>query len=205
MDDDGALYCGRGRLGPTFFLVSLLTRPIQFATSDRLSRAAGHGHAVVLAPDGRMQENRVTYLPTPKLSGEFRTLLAEIVRLFELEPLVATPVYAPIDARVVLHRATLRVWIDALECVGLSETYFRLLECLIVHGGEAVYTWEVAKAIAGEKATEDTTRKTLESFAAAVDRCFKTKAEKRSAPRVQKLIRSPRRGYYELSVVGFIA
>jgi hypothetical protein len=50
----------------------------------------------------------------PKLAGPWEPLLGAIVRAPKLEAYVETTLYAPADARVVLHRATMRVWLDGV-------------------------------------------------------------------------------------------
>jgi hypothetical protein len=57
----------------------------------------------------------------PKLGGPWEPLLGAIVRALKLEAHVETTLYAPADARVVLHRATMRVWIDGVLCAALTE------------------------------------------------------------------------------------
>jgi DNA-binding response OmpR family regulator len=139
----------------------------------------------------------------PKLAGPWHPLLGALVRALHVEAFVDTTLYAPADARVVLHRSTLRVWLDGVACTLVTELQFRLLEILIIHAGQPVHTKDVAAHIARGNFHEDTTRRALEGLVSAIEKSFK--AQKRKAPKdVGELIGMPRRGYYVLRVMGFV-
>ena len=203
LDDDGVLHCGRRTLGPTFVHVSLLTRPIRPATVERLREAAGHGHAILITPEGRKRRQGLREVAMPKLAGPWQPLLGAIVRGLQLESFVETTLYAPAGARVVLHRATMRAWIDGVLCVKFHEIHFRLLEILIAHSGQLVHTKDIAEHVAQGRPTEDTTRRAVESLVAAVEKSFK--AQKKKVPKeLRRLVTMPRHGYYRLNATGFV-
>jgi hypothetical protein len=203
LDDDGVLCCGRRALGPAIVHVFLLTRPIRPLTAVRLMETAGHGHAVAILPEGRMQVQPLRQIAMPKLAGPWEPLLGAIVRALKLEAHVETTLYAPADARVVLHRATMRVWIDGVFCAALTEAHFRLLEALIARGGAPVHTKDVAAHIGRGSETLDTTRRTIDSFIAAVGKSFKL--QNRQPPRdAKKLITMPKHAHYTLNAKAFM-
>ncbi len=202
LDEDGVLYCGRGTLGPTHVLVFLATRPVRATTVERLRDAAGHGHAVLVVPEGRMQPNGLRQIAMPKLAGPWPPVLAEIARVLKLESFVDAIALAPADARFVLHRATERVWLDGVACA-VTARHFRLLEILIQHEGHELYTKDLAEHVAQGHAHEDTTRKQIESLVAAIEKSFK--AAKRKPPKdLRALIAMPRLGHYVLRAKGFV-
>jgi hypothetical protein len=203
IDDDRVLYCGRRELGPTYVLVFILTRPIRAATSVRLREAASYGHAVLITPEGRMREHGLRQIAMPKLAGPWQPLIGAIVRALHLEAFVDATVYAPPDARVVLHRATTRLWIDGVLCGALTELHFRLLDFLITHAGKPMHTKELAEYIAQGRPHEDTTRKTIESFLVAMTKNFKH-AKKPVPKDLRSFITKPRLAHYTLRVPGFV-
>ena len=87
--------------------------------------------------------------------------------------------------------------------MGIHESYVRLLECLIMRGADAVHTKDLAQVLAGVNANEDTTRKAVDSFVVAVQRCFRH-AKVEAPLDLAEMIASPRRGYYVLTVRGFL-
>jgi hypothetical protein len=203
LDDDGVLYCGRRALGPTFVLVFLLTRPIRPATVARLREAAGHGHAILVVPEERMQRHGLREIAMPPLAGPWRPLLGAIVRALRLEAHVDTTVYAPAGARVVLHRATARAWIDGVLCVAFHENHFRLLEVLVANAPQLVHSKDIAAHVAPGRETADTTRRAVDSLGAAIVKSFK--ANKSKPPKdARTLVTMPRHGYYRLNAVGFV-
>ncbi|HEY2516520.1 MAG TPA: hypothetical protein VGI39_36875, partial [Polyangiaceae bacterium] len=173
LDEDGVLYCGRRALASTHALVFLPTRPIRPVTVARLREAAGHGHAVLITPPGRMREQGLRELPMPKLAGPWQPLLGGLVRALHLEAYVETTLYAPAGARLVLHRATQRVWLDGVACARVTEMQFRLLEILTVHAGQPVHTKEIAVHVTGGNYHEDTTRRVIEGVNGAIQKSFK--------------------------------
>jgi hypothetical protein len=201
LDDDGVLYCGRRALGPTYVLVFLLTRRIRPATVERLREAAGHGHAVLVAPAGRMERHGLHQIAMPKLAGPWQPLVGAIVRALHLEAHVDTTLYAPADARIVLHRATMRAWVDGVKCL-LTESLFRLLDFFLQHPGEPSNTKDIAEYVAKGRQHEDTTRKAIDSLGAAVEKSFKASKKKPPAD-LASFITQPRRGHYVLNVVGY--
>jgi hypothetical protein len=202
LDEDGVLYCGRRTLGTTRAFLFLLTRPIRAATVARLREMAGHGHAVLLVPPGRMREQGLREIPMPRLAGPWQPLLGALVRALHLEAYVETTLYAPPGARVVLHRSTLRTWFDGVACTAVTEMQFRLLEILLTHAGQAVHTKDIAEHVAGGNFHEDTTRRAIEGLLNAIAKSFK--AEKKKPPKdLASLITMPRRGYYVLNAAGF--
>lgn len=203
LDDDGVLYCGRRELGPTHVLLFLLTRPIRSLTALRLRDAAGHGHAVLVTPAGRMKDGVLRQVPMPKVAGPWHPLLGEIVRALKLESFVETTLYAPEGARIVLHRATQRVWVDGVSCFALNEIHFRLLEILIERAGQLVHSKDVAEHIARGDQTEDTTRRAFASFAPALKKSFRA-SKKRLPADYASLITQPRHGQYRLNARGFV-
>jgi hypothetical protein len=203
LDDDGILYCGRRALGPTHVLVSLLTRPIRPVTMARLRDAAGHGHAIVVAPEGRDEAQGLHAVPMPPLRGPHRPMLQAIVRRLKLESAVDTPLYAPDDARVVVHVASLRIWIDGVACAGATEAHVRLLQVLFAHAGQPVHTKDVAEHVAQGKQHTDTTRKTVESFYVAVEKSHKA-LTKKPPKDLRTFIAQPKLGVYALKVPAFL-
>ncbi|HEY2514047.1 MAG TPA: hypothetical protein VGI39_24440 [Polyangiaceae bacterium] len=202
LDEDGVLHCGRRTLGPTFVLVFLATRPIRTTTAERLRDRAGHGHAVLVAPEGRPQPGGLRQIAMPKLAGPWQPLLAEIVRLLRLEDVVDATVFAPPGARFVLHRASGRVWLDGVACMA-TERHFRLLEFLIEHDGREAYTKDIAEHVARGRAHEDTTRKQIDSLVVAIEKSFK--AAGRKPPKdLRELVAMPRLGHYVLRAKGHI-
>jgi hypothetical protein len=202
LDEDGVLYCGRRALGPAHVRVSLATRPIRPTTAERLRDAAGHGHAVLIVPEGRAQAHGLRQLAMPKLAGSWHPLLAEIARVLALESFVPAIALAPEGARFVLHRATLRVWLDGVACA-VTERHFRLLEILIQHEGQELHTKDIADHVARGRAHEDTTRKQIDSLLVAIAKGFK--AAKRKPPKdLRELIAMPRLGHYVLRAKGYV-
>ena len=203
LDDDGVLLCGRRELGPTHVVYSLATRPVRMATVARLIEAAGHGHAILIGPEGRRQELGIRQLAMPKLAGPWEPLLAATVRALKLEKSVNTTVYAPAQARVVLHRATKRVWIDRVLCTKITEAHFLLLEILVMNAGQAVDTKDIAQHIAKGNQHADTTRRAVESLPVAIERSFA--AVGKAVPGDLKgFIGRPKLGRYVLGVAGFV-
>jgi hypothetical protein len=203
LDEDGVLYCGRRSLATTHALVYLPTRPIRAATVARLREAAGHGHAVLITPPGRMRERGLREIPMPKLAGPWQPLLGALVRALHVQEYVETTLYAPPGARVVLHRSTQRAWLDGVACTAVTEMQFKLLEIIVVHAGQPVHTKDVAQHVTGGAFHEDTTRRTLEGLLSAIERSFK--GQKKKAPKdLASLISIPRRGYYVLNAPGFV-
>ncbi len=203
LDDDGVLYCGRRALGPAVVHVFLLTRPIRPLTAVRLMETAGHGHAVAVLPEGRIQVQPLRQIAMPKLAGPWEPLLGAVVRALKLEAHVETTLYAPADARVVLHRATMRVWIDRVLCAALTEAHFRLLDGLIARAGAPMHTKDVAAHVGRGSETLDTTRRTIESFIAAVTKSFRL--QNKQPPRdLKKLITMPKHAHYTLNAKGFV-
>ncbi len=203
LDDDGVLFCGRREIGPTYVLLFLLTRPIRPATVERLRTIAGHGHAVLITPRARMTEGGLRQIAMPPLIGPWRPLLAEIVRALDVASVVDTLLYAPADARVVIHRATTRGWIDGTLCDQLSESHLRLFELLALHPGQRVHTKDLAEHITQGSGNADTTYKTIKSLWEAVRRSFK--AQKKKPPKdLEKFIEMPKHGCYRLSVIAFV-
>jgi hypothetical protein len=203
LDDDGVLFCGRRALGPTHVLLFLLTRPIRPATTERLREAAEHGHAILILPAGRMAPSGLRQLAMPKLAGPWQPLVGAIVRGLRLESKVDTTLYAPEWARVVLHRATERAWIDGVFCAALHEAHFRLLEILITSDSGLAYTKDIAAHITRGNPTADTTRKAIESLVAAIEKSFKAANEK-MPKELREIVTMPRHGYYRLNVRGFV-
>ena len=202
LDEDGVLSCGRRKLGPTFVLVFLATRPLRPATVERLRDAAGHGHAVIILPEGRKQAHGLREITMPRLAGPWHPVLAEIARVLKLESFIEATALAPSDARFVLHRATERVWLDGTLC-GVTERHFRLLEILILHEGQELHTKDIADHVARGRAHEDTTRKQIDSLVAAITKSFK--ASKRKPPKdLRELIAMPRLGHYVLRAKGYV-
>ena len=203
LDDDGVLFCGLRALGTALVYVFLLTRPIRRATAARLRDAAGHGHAILVTPAGRMDEHGLRQLAMPKLSGPWEPLLGAMVRSLRLENEVDTPLYAPTDARIVVHRKTTRVWIDGVRCDALDEADVRLLEIFIAHGTRLVETGDIADHVSQGHPTVDTTRRAIQSFLLAAKKSFK--ARKVKAPKdLASFITMPRHGRYTLNVKGFV-
>src|SRR5262249_26222259 len=152
--------------------------------------AAGHGHAVLVVPQGRMQGHAAREVAMPKLAGSWQPLLAAIVCGLGLESDVETILYAPEDARIVVHRKTARVWIDGTRCDSLDEDHVRLLEILIMRAGQLVHTKDIANHVARGRPTGDTTRRVIRSFLLAVEKSFKT--ERKPSPKdLAKLIAMP--------------
>ncbi len=203
LDDDGVLFCGQRALGPTYVCISLATRPIRPATVERLREAAGHGHAVIVTPEGRKQRHGLLEIAMPKLAGPWHPLLAQIVRALRLEAHVDTPLYAPKHARVVVHRQSVRAWLDGVHCAALGETHVRLFDFLITNAGQAMNTKDIADYVAKGKGHEDTTRKAIDSLPGAIAKSFKAQGKAPPAD-VDALITQPRRGHYLLNVVGFV-
>ncbi len=202
LDEDGLLYCGQRALGPTHVLIFLATRPIRATTVERLRDLAGHGHAILIIPEGRMQKHGLRQVAMPKLAGPWEPLLLAIVRALKLEPFVDATVLAPPDARFVLHRATQRVWLDGVACV-VTDRHFRLLEILVLQDGRELYTKDIADYVAPGHAHSDTTRKQIDSLVAALEKSFK--AAKRRPPKdLRELIEMPRLGHYALRAKGFV-
>jgi DNA-binding response OmpR family regulator len=138
----------------------------------------------------------------PKLSDPWQPLLGAIVRALRLESFVETPLYAPPDARLVLHCATRRVWLDGITCT-VSELHFRLLEILVRNQGRAMHTKDIAEYVARGRQHEDTTRRQLESLLVAIEKSFK--AAKRKPPKdLVRLIAMPKLGNYVLRVKAFV-
>ncbi len=136
------------------------------------------------------------------VAGALAAHAVAIVRALHLEAHVDTTLYAPADARVVLHRATMRAWIDGVKCL-LTETLFRLLDFFLQHPGEPSNTKDIAEYVAKGRQHEDTTRKAIDALGAAVEKSFK--ASKRKPPEdLARFITQPRRGHYVLNVVGFV-
>jgi hypothetical protein len=202
LDDDGVLYCGRRALGPTYVLVYLLTRPIRPATVERLRESAGHGHAILITPEGRMQHHGLHEVAMPKLAGPWQPLVGSIVHALRLATHVDTTLYAPAGARIVLHRATSRVWIDGVKCA-LTETHFRLFEFFLTNPREPSNTKDIADYVAKGRPHDDTTRKAIDSLPAAVDKAFKAGGATPPAD-LATFVTQPRRGYYMLNVPGFV-
>ncbi len=124
-------------------------------------------------------------------------------RALGVEKRVETTLYAPPDARIVLHRATKRIWIDGVHCAALTDTHFRLLEILITQSGQPVFTKDIAAHVARGKQHDDTTRKAIESFVAGVEKTFK--AMKKKPPKdLHALIAKPSRSHYAIDVRSFI-
>ena len=202
LDEDGVLHCGRRALGPTHVLVFLPTRPIRPTTVERLRDLAGHGHALLVVPEGRKEAHGLRQVAMPKLAGPWPPLLAEIARALKLESFVEAVALAPPDARFVLHRATERMWLDGVACT-VTERHFRLLEILIEREGSEVYTKDIADHVARGRAHEDTTRKQIESLVAAIEKSFKT--AKRKPPKdLRRLITMTRLGHYALRAKGYL-
>jgi hypothetical protein len=202
LDEDGVLHCGRRTLGPTHVHVFLATRPIRPSTVERLRDLAGHGHAVLVAPEGRKLEPGLRQIAMPKLAGPWRPLLAEIARALKLETFVDALELAPPDARFVLHRATGRVWLDGVACA-VTELHFRLLEILIEHEGRELYTKDIADYVARGHAHADTTRKQIESLFAAIEKSWKS-AKKKPPKDLRALIEMTRLGHYVLRAKGYV-
>jgi hypothetical protein len=157
---------------------------------------------VLVTPEGRMQKHGLLQLAMPKLSGPWRPLLIALVRGLKLEAHVPTPLYAPPDARIVLHRATQRVWVDGVLCAKVTETSFKVLEVLVDANGNPVHTHDIAEHLRGKRWHDDTTRKAVEALIQAIETSFKE--QKKQAPKdLRKMIRKPRHGQWVLTVVGF--
>jgi hypothetical protein len=181
----------------------LPTRPIRRATEKRLSEAAESGHAVLVVPEGRIKGGALRQLPMPNLAAPWFPLLGGIVRAFALQSKVETFLYAPADARVVLHRATTRMWVDRVLCKQVTDKAFKAIEALIVHQGQAVHSKEIAHFIAGRLANDDTTRKAVNAFKAAVKRAYR-RAKKRIPADLDDFVDTPRHGHWSLTVKGFV-
>jgi hypothetical protein len=202
LDDDGVLFCGRRALGPTHVHLFLLTRRIRPATVERLREAAGHGHAILITPERRMKKHGLRQVATPKLAGSWRPLLGEVIRALKLEPLVDTTLYAPEGARIVLHRATQRVWIDGVPCAKVTEMSFKLLAFLVAQGTASVHTRDIALHLRGGHWHDDTTRKAIDALYGAIEASFK--ALKKEPPRdLRALLAKPKHGQYALTVLAF--
>jgi hypothetical protein len=203
LDDDGVLLCGQRALGPTHVVVSLLTRPIRVATAARLRDAAGYGHAILVAPEGRREGHGLHVIPIPKLGGPYRPMLQAMVRLLKLQAKVDTPLYAPEGARIVVHFETVRIWVDGVLCAAATETHARLLQILIEHAGQPVHTKDIAEHVAQGNQHSDTTRKAVESFFTAVEKSHR--ALKKKPPKgLREMIAQPKLGVYALKVPGFV-
>ncbi len=196
------LHCGRRALGPTHVFVFLPTRPIRPTTVERLRDLAGHGHAVLVVPEGRKEAHGLRQVAMPKLAGPWHPLLAEVARVLKLESFVEAVALAPPDARFVLHRATERVWLDGVACM-VTERHFRLLEILIEREGSEVYTKEIADHVARGRAHEDTTRKQIESLVAAIEKSFNA-AKMKPQKDLRALIAMTRLGHYVLRARGYV-
>jgi hypothetical protein len=202
LDEDGVLFCGRRLLGPISVHLYLGTRPIRATTAERLRDAAGHGHALLLFPEGRGPTHGLRRIDMPKLADPWPPVLAEIARVLKLESFLDARELAPADARFVLHRATERVWLDGVSCA-VTDRHFRLLEILIQHEGQELYTKVIADHVGQGRAHTDTTRKQIDSLLAAIEKSFK--AAKRKPPKdLRELIAMTRLGHYVLRAKGFI-
>jgi hypothetical protein len=203
LDEDGVLACGRRPLATTHVLLFLPTRPLRPATIARLRDAAGHGHAVLVTPPSRMREQGLREIAMPGLGGPWQPLLGEMVRALQLQAYVPTTLYAPPDARVVLHRATERVWLDGVACTLVTEMQFKLLEILVTHAGEPVHTKAIATFVTGGNYNEDTTRKLVDGVIANIGKSFRAQGKK--VPKDLKgMIRMPKHGHYVLGATGFV-
>ncbi len=202
LDEDGVLFCGRRAFGPTHVSLFLPTRPVRPTTLERLAGLAGHGHAILVVPEGRIQANGLRQIAMPKLAGPWPPLLAEVARVLKLEAFVDAVAIAPPDARFVLHRATGRAWLDGVACA-VTERHFRLLEILIEHEGQELHTKDIADHVAQGHAHEDTTRKQIDSLLAAIRKSHK--AAKKKVPKdLPDLIAMTRLGHYVLRAKGFV-
>jgi len=154
-------------------------------------------------PEKRMEDCGLRELPMPKLAGPWQPLLGMVVRALRIENDVDTPLYAPEGSRIVVHRATTRVWIDGTRCDALDDDDVRLLEILITHTARLVHTKDIAEHVSRGNPTEDTTRRAIASFLAAVKKSFA--AKKAKAPKdLATLITMPRHGLYTLHAKGFV-
>jgi hypothetical protein len=203
LDDDGVLFCGSRELGGVDAFVYLLTRPIRNATTKRLRVTAKPGHAVLFVPPARVADGGLAQLPMPSLAVPWFPMLGPLVRAVGVESRVETILYAPPDARIVLHRATMRTWVDRELCKEVSEASFKAVELLIERAGQAVHSKEIADHVAGRHASEDTTRLAINAFEAAVTRAF-ARLGKTPPEDLGSFIVVPRHGHRSLTVKGFV-
>jgi hypothetical protein len=181
----------------------MLTRPVRAATFDRLRASAKHGHAIVIAPRERFTAGTLVHVAMPPLAGPWRGVLADVVHALGIASLVDTIVYAPPSARVVLHRATMRAWIDGVLCGKLTEYHFRLLALLAENAGQQVHTKEIADHVSQGNMREDTTRKAIHNFVDAATRSFKA-ARVKPPKDLGKLVEMPKHGFYRLTAPAFV-
>ncbi len=203
LDDDGLLCCGRRLLGAYPVVLFLLTRPPTALGIERLRDAAGTGKTVILSPDGYDPIRGLHRVVMPSPAGPWRPLLREIIHTLKYEAFVDTTLYAPPDARFVLHRATMRVWLDGILCVALTEAHFRLLEILIEYAGQPVYTKDIAERIAKKNRTDNTTSNAVMSLDKALEKSFR-EVKKKLPKGLATLIATPKYGWYQLTVNGFV-
>jgi hypothetical protein len=203
LDDDGVLFCGSRDLGGVEVFVYLLTRPIRPATVDRLRKTAKPGHAVLFVPPAHVKQGGLDQLPMPDLAAPWFQMLGPLVRITGLESRVETILYAPADARVVLHRETMRMWVDRVLCPKITEQGFRGIEALVTHCLQAVHSKEIAEHVAGLDAHDDTTRRAIEAFEDAVKLGYRA-AKKRLPDDFKTFVDTPRHGYRRLAVKGFV-
>jgi hypothetical protein len=203
LDDDGVLYFGRRELGGVDVFVYLLTRPIGDATVDRLRDATKPGHAVLFVPSARVTKGNLAQLPMPGLAEPWSPMLGPLVRALGVESRVETYLYAPQDARIVLHGKTQRMWIDRVLCSKMTAQGFRVVEALLEASGQRAHTKDIAQHVAPGAEGEETTVKAIVAFRTGAAKSFREAKVKRPKD-LEGFIESSNSGFHRLLVKGYL-
>ena len=201
--DDGMIALGALDLPPTRAHVLLCTRAPTASALDVRRKEASPEHAVFVVPDGRALPKGFAHVGLASLAGPYRALVAPIVRELGLQNVVSPTLYAPKDARLVLHRATKQAYFDGVLLARVNEAMFNMLHFFATNAARTVSAREIAGAISAKSDYDALARKTIAAFDAAVVASFR--AAKVKAPKdARRVIGMEKHGQYRLGVTVFV-
>ncbi len=198
-DEDGILFLGERDLASTHVRVYLATRACRESAAERLRLESTPGHTVVLVPEGRKIGAGLAHVALRSFAPPYRSLLGDIVRGLRLVDSVAPTLYAPPDARIVLHRKNGVLYVDGLLVARASTKVFRLVDFLSQNLEQLVTSRQIHHYVSGKSTDDAVGRKTIDEFLTAVIESFRD-AKKKAPKGLQKFILQDRHGEYRLAV-----
>jgi hypothetical protein len=182
--------------------VSLPTRLCRASAAERLRRETAPGHAVVLAPEGRIIGRGLAHVTLRSLAPPYAHLLGDIVRALGLVDAVAPTLYAPPGARVVLHAKNGVAYVDGLLIARASVNVVRLLDYLAQNTGQIVTSRGIKEYVSPKAKDDAIARKTVAEFVVAVSESFRD-AKKKPPKDIDRFIVQARHGEYRLDATIF--
>ncbi len=174
----GAMDLGVAALGSVRVRFVYAMRAVDPDFAARAALACTKGEVlVVLVPVGRRVGDGLRHVELSLAEqlgvAPVRGVLARVAEALEIDD---APPWQLSSARVVVERATERVWIDGVLMTALAVRSYKMIECLALAAGRVVPPKEVAEHIAGKganldevarKVRTDLVRRVAESFRAA--------------------------------------